>query len=491
MRKVFLSYCHRDDEPFGPKDQRWVETFEKALRETLGQRVGPNQVDLWRDKRRMDGATLFDREIELQLDESDLLVTVLSRHYLNSDYCRKEFRHFGEHKLGCGGLDVHRKSRILKVYRVALDPSDLHRFAELPELISEIDRSTGYHFFCTDENGGDRDALLDAHGMELVWQKADDLAKSIKEIIEIGGDPGQGAAPVPAQDPDRTVYLARTATDMRDVRDAVQRELEDRGYSVLPVGEPADDAETYAKAVRADLHRARMSIHLLAQRFGSTLEGSADSGVAMQAKLALEVEQRPFTTLFWSPPDLGAAEPAMQALVERIAELSIDPGRAEYVRAPLDQLKALTLNRLATPRPAPSRAATTPAYPSRSIYLVCDASDREDTRPLRDALKAEGFDVVRPALEGSADEMLAEHKTCLTTHDIVVIVWGKAREPWVRSKLRDLQQAPGWGRKNPFRARIVLVGPPDSPAKQDFDEPAGVVLLPAAESPAALLRLLQ
>lgn len=40
MPKVLLSYFHRDYLPFGPRDLRWVETFEKALRKTLGQRIG-------------------------------------------------------------------------------------------------------------------------------------------------------------------------------------------------------------------------------------------------------------------------------------------------------------------------------------------------------------------------------------------------------------------------------------------------------------------
>ena len=67
---VFLSYCHRDDEPYGPQNQRWVGEFENALRKSIGQRIGPDRVELWRDKRRLTGNEDFDAQIELQLERS-------------------------------------------------------------------------------------------------------------------------------------------------------------------------------------------------------------------------------------------------------------------------------------------------------------------------------------------------------------------------------------------------------------------------------------
>jgi hypothetical protein len=75
-QQVFLSYSHRDDEPYGPQQRRWVEEFERALRESIGQRVGPGRVDVWRDIRRLAGNELFDTQIEQQLNRSTIFVTV-------------------------------------------------------------------------------------------------------------------------------------------------------------------------------------------------------------------------------------------------------------------------------------------------------------------------------------------------------------------------------------------------------------------------------
>jgi hypothetical protein len=74
---------------------------------------------------------------------------------------------------------------------------------------------------------------------------------------------------------------------------------------------------------------------------------------------------------------------------------------------------------------------------------------------------------------------------------VVIVIWGGTREAWVRSKLREAQQAPGWGRNRPFGGKFVVVGPPESPAKLDFDVPPDVVIVRGAQSAQELERLLQ
>lgn len=485
LQQVFLSYSHRDDEPYGPLNRRWVEEFETALRSSIGQRIGPGRVEVWRDKRRLAGNELFDDQIEQQLDRSAIFVTVLSQHYLSSAYCRKELQAFGQRHLERGDLQVDHLSRIVKVYRRAIDRADLRRFVDLPALIPEVDGTTGYELYYVDDGGVDRDVLLDPAKAGLYWQRADDIALAIQRMLDSADDaPGASAATAPAAQP--VVYLARTASDMKDLREALQRELEDRGCRVLPDGEPPEEAQAYAAAVRSDLQQALLSVHLVGARYGSIPEGAEDSGVVLQADLAL-AQPGALRSILWSPAEVTAervTEPRQRAFIDRLEQAAFERDRAEFVRSSIEQLKSLLIDRLRPPAaaaPAPvttvEGAGTTAAT---AVYLVCDPVDRADSKPLKEALAALGFSVTRPSIEGTTDELLEENKANLLGCDVVVVVWGQTREAWVRGKLREAQQAPGWGRERPFRGKFVVVVPPDTPAKLDFDVPADVVVLRGA-----------
>ena len=490
-QQIFLSYCHRDDEPYGPQNRRWVEEFEKALRESIGQRIGPGRIELWRDKRRLAGNELFDEQIELQLDRSTIFVTVLSQHYLSSAYCRKEFQTFGQRHLSKGDLHVDHLSRIVKVYRRAIDRAELRRFVDLPELIPDVDMTVGYELFYKDDNGVDRDVLLDADKAGLYWQRADDIAHAIKRMLDAAPADALASAAVPAAP--KAVYLARTANDMKEEREALQRELVDRGYRVLPERELPEDAEGYTQAVQADLQLACLSVHLIGTRYGSIPDGAEKSGVVLQAELALAQRDTELQSILWSPSEITLptlAEERQREFVERLEQAAFERRRTEFVRSSVEQLKALLIDRLRSP-PPPAPAAAASQTTGRAIYLMCDGVDRADAKPLQAALTALGFVVTRPSMEGTVDELLEENKANLVSCDVVVVVWGQSREAWVRSKLREAQQAPGWGRERPFRGKFIVIAPPDSPAKLDFDIPPGVAVVQGAASMEEFERLLQ
>ena len=491
LQQIFLSYCHRDDEPYGPQSRRWVEEFEKALRESIGQRIGPGRVELWRDKRRLEGNELFDAQIEQQIDRSAVFVTVLSQHYLSSAYCRKEFQAFGQGRIARGDLHVDHLSRIVKVYRRAIDRADLRRFVHVPELIPEVDGTVGYELFYKDENGIDRDVLLDPDKSGLYWQRADDIAYAIKRMLDTV--PKDGAADTQPAAPPLAVYLARTSSDMKEGREALQRELEDRGYRVLPESELPEDAAGYTGAVQDCMAQACLTVHLIGSRYGSMPEGADKSGVVLQAELALAARDKPLRSILWSPPEItltSLTEARQRAFVEQLEQAAFERERAEFVRSSIEQLKSLVIDRLNAAERA-ATAGTASPEPGNSIYLVCDPVDRADAKPLQSALSQLGFVVVRPSLEGTPEELLDESKANLLGCDVVVVVWGHSREAWVRSKLREAQQAPGWGRERAFRGKFVVIAPPDSPAKLDFDAPPDVVVLQGPGSLEQLGQLLQ
>jgi hypothetical protein len=505
---VFLSYSHKDNVESGPKRMRWIETFEGALRESLDRRLGPDKVQLWLDKRGLLGSQAFDPEIRSQLGQAIAMVSVLSNFYIASDYCRFEFQFYGTDRVARNDLHVGTLSRILKVYRIPIERARLVQFATSPcectddapshlqdsqklsALGKEVDSNTGYHLYFKDELDRDSDILLDPDArLPMYWQHAEDIAVNIQALLPKSGeaagsrqtaDAGKGSAPAGGRLDGRetpVVFLARCAGDVLPYRDALQREFIDRGYVVLPSDEYPDDAAGFEAAVLDDLKRAQLSLHIVGSRFGSTPDGGGErSGVVIQADAALSQSPLSLSTLFWSPPQLdrdAIKDASQNRFLAKLDNLPMHALRAEYVRVPLEQLKTLVFERLE----GTWRRNAPPDAPSGGLYLVCDGVDREVARSLRAALVAHGMEVAMPSLEGTVQELLEENRAYMIECDALLVLWAGTREAWVRSKLRDAAQAPGWGKTRPYRAKIVVMAPPDSLAKRDFDPPAGTIIV--------------
>ncbi|HEY3102919.1 MAG TPA: hypothetical protein VGJ69_04970, partial [Pyrinomonadaceae bacterium] len=102
------------------------------------------------------------------------------------------------------------------------------------------------------------------------------------------------------------------------------------------------------------------------------------------------------------------------------------------------------------------------------VYLICDKQDYDAIGLLSDHLFDQGFEVTLPLFEGDEAEVREDHKESLLLCDAVVIFYGNSSEGWLRTKLRDLQKIPGYGRTKPMLAQAIYTGPPENPAKQRY-----------------------
>jgi hypothetical protein len=133
---VFLSYCHKDDET-DPSGRRWVSKFESDLRTLLEQNSG-RTVKIWRDQK-LNAADRFDGEIHAQLIRSAMLLPIITRNYLNSEYCGKEWREFLSR-----ASDLGNTTRMVKVAKT---------FVPLEDYPPEFRETNQHSFFVQELNG--------------------------------------------------------------------------------------------------------------------------------------------------------------------------------------------------------------------------------------------------------------------------------------------------------------------------------------------------
>ena len=501
-----ISYAHIDDlSPFG-EEKGWIDLLHERLSVLLAQALG-YEPRIWRDGHRLQGNDELSGAIGAGVTRSLLLVPVISPRYVQSDWCNREMKafHAAQAQTTMPGSPAFR-SRVFKVVKTPL-PEHLREGEPV-----QIRNLIGYQFYGEDESSGVLTEFSPAPNDKQYWRTLHRLVSDLKQtLIELKHRPSAppsptttapapvapphatpiptGATPahvttLPVQGagvaaPSKFVYLAETTGDLAREREDVRDELRQRGYGVLPEQRlPLDERRQIEEAIRADLARCALSVHMVGPRYGSTPEDDPASVVQIQEQLAAErgAADATFQRLLWAPPGLGTpaleVTDARQQAFVRTLQAGLTAG-AELLQTTVEDLKTRAVEKLAALAKAQEAKAAAAAGPQRKklkqVYLICENSDRQFVRPIKQYLFKENFEVIT-WLEGEAGaERLAEyHRKNLRECDAALIYFGSGDEPWVRKNLEDLEKAYGYGREDDWTASAVFVGQPPNEQKEDF-----------------------
>lgn len=132
---VFVSYTHADNQ-LDQNRWNWVTRFTRDLHARL-EVVSGHSVAIWRDEQKLGAADPFHASIGQAIENTAILLVVLSPTYFNSGECLKEREAFYRAIAARGRVTAGGKARVLKVakFEVPLEayPADLktlleHRF---------------------------------------------------------------------------------------------------------------------------------------------------------------------------------------------------------------------------------------------------------------------------------------------------------------------------------------------------------------------------
>jgi hypothetical protein len=484
---AFISYAHLDNVELVEGRKGWVANLHRALEVRVGQLLG-KPPHIWRDPK-LSGNDLFADTLIERLKRVAILVTVVSPRYLKSEWTLRELTEFWHAAEQHGGIQVRNKARVFKVLKT---PVPLERTpAELRTLI-------GYEFFRTDPETGKIRELDEVFGPDAqrdFWIRLDDLAHDICELLEVleaSDEPDIAPAvtmpPVAAASPapwqaiaadaaaarGSAVYLAETTSDLKEQRETLRRDLVQHGHPVLPDQMLPLVAEEAEAAIRKDLARCRMSIHLIGRKYGLVPEGGRRSVVEIQHELATERAQHGgLSRLLWIPQSLTTDD---ERQTDFLARVRMDPritGGADLLETFFEDLRGTVQEWLDRDRaPAPSAPLRTGSvvhpHAARRVYLIADQRDADSITPWADGLFEQDLEPLHPIFEGDEAEIRQDHEENLSTCDGVLIFYGAGNELWVRRKLREVQKAAGYGRtKPPAAVGICLIGPRTT-AKERF-----------------------
>lgn len=254
----------------------------------------------------------------------------------------------------------------------------------------------------------------------------------------------------------------------------------------MPAGDPPLDATAVRESVVAALREAKVAIHLIGALYGFVPEGEERSVIELQSDEAFyQASNSAAARVFWFAPNLQTQYPRLRGLVDRMQKQSPQGGRVDLLaNQTIEDLKTLVLDR---PNPAPKPAPVAMKAAS-AVYLMCDQLDRANVSPIEDFLFAQSLEVRLPLFDGDSEQIRHDHYETLKQCDGVLIFWGKAKEGWLRTILRDLNKVFGLGCTGAYKAASLYLAELPDINKESFRTREVSIIRPGHEFEPDVLR---
>ena len=440
---AFISYAHLDNVGLSEGHKGWVANLRRALEVRVAQLLGKRSRIWWDPK--LQGNDVLRRHTDEQLQRVARWCPSISPRYDQVGMVPERADGVLQGRAEQGGVRLEDKSRIFKVLKTPV-PLELHP----PELQPLL----GYEFFKVDPSTGRFRELDEIFGPEAekdFWLKLDDLAHDMCGLLEMLDNPQPTAGA-----PDDAVYLAETTSDLREQREAIKRDLQQHGHTVLPTRALPPSASEVTAAMREDLAHCRMSIHMIGRTYSLVPEGADASLLEIQNGLAIErARHGRFTRLVWIPSGLQVDDQRQRKVIDDIRmDQRIEKG-ADLLETTLEDLHTVVGSLLLRdPKPL-ERPAVTPTTTGTSpqVYLMHDSRDADVVTPWVDFLFKD-FEVIHPIFTGDEAEMREYHEENLRTCDGALIFYGAGqRSAGCGASCANCRRAPGYGRTKPHAAR--------------------------------------
>jgi hypothetical protein len=437
---VLIVFADRDNEA-NKAELGWVSQFKKFLELMLTQVLGEKPNVMLKGE--------HDSLTSPKLDNAGVLVTVLSKDFIQSGPCLDHVESFYK------AIESSSKNRN-RVFKIFKTPLSLQ---EQPPRLREL---LGYEMYQVDPDSGEIKDYSDYFSTEAerqYWMKIVDLAYDIYDTLLHLKDEAV-KSDVKNIYKRKTIYLAETGHDLSVQRNIIKRELQRHGYVVLPNQTLPGNLTDVDRLVRKDLDESNLSIHLIGSAYGEIPQGSDRSIVDLQNKFAAEKSTRAkerheeFSRLIWISPSLSNASERQKSFIENIKrDIEAQEG-AEILQTPLEDFKNIMREELVG---VGEKKAIVDI--GRSIYLMHDRVDHKEVIPIIELIEKSGFKVLIPEFEGELLELRKKHIDNLRNFDAAIIYKGKVNEQWVRMKALDLLKAPGFGRKKPIIGKAIVTAP--------------------------------
>ena len=431
---IFISYAHVDNQPDPGKNEGWVSTLIKVVRNRLSQKLGRSDAySLWMDPQLSRHCSITP-EIINALQKSATMLVILSPGYLESEWCLREKNAFLSKV----------QDRVRSGSRTFIVEIDKLERAQRP---SEFGDLLGYRFWVADGEGATPRTFgipdLDQSYYNKVNELCNDLAKELQQLKKTAANQPSTVSPI--QDAKPTVFLAEVTDDLESQRDDVKAYFDQAGLRVLPETWYPRELASFQQAMDKDISQCKRFVQLLSELPGKRVPGSSHTYVRLQyerAKMAgVPISQ-------WRSPELkmdSVKDSAHQSFLNEETVMAV--GMEEFKREVSQRIFQKPLE----PRQKPENTL---------VFVNAEAADSPLAKSVRDVFHREGMGSVLPLWNGNPEDVRKELEKNLLDCDALLILYGNSPVTWVHDQLRYWRKV-SWKREQPIRVLAVCEGPPE------------------------------
>jgi hypothetical protein len=323
------------------------------------------------------------------------------------------------------------------------------KIAELPE---KLKKKTAYTFYDIDpETSLERkyEAFGEYSVPKLYWTKILDLAYDLKNEFDLTKSPEKN----------KIIFLADVTPDQYENRDSIKSELIHRGYKVFPDYLLQGNYKELTEEITQILNSAILSIHIVGSHYGEIIPEFDTSLVEMQCRLSAkqirinaEKKQGSLQRLVWIQPGIKPSEERQRRFITSL-RIEDKDAFSEILQTPLEELKAVLrekLDELNKPE------VTDYSKTNLSVYLIHEPKDNERLHEIVQFFEKQEIHPFAIDFTKKTDNMVALHYDFLTQTSSVIICDFNSNQQWIKSKLKDLIKAPGFGRIQPFNVKAIF-----------------------------------
>ena len=470
---VFISFAHLDNSP--QSGVQWVTELHANLFRTLSTHSGSKEVEIWRDEERLAGNIPITETIERAVRRSAVFVCVVSRSFVESDWCPEELDQFCTQNNEHFDIKVNGKHRVIKVFPAGIESLgrndldlDLRGFQFYEE---KPDRGLRKSFWPKKPDSED----------QRYWVELDRLTSAIGILLSEMRKTAIARQPVVAETPDSdeegdlevfdsvaqpsradavaTIYLADVTDDLYRDRMKLETALRQKSVRVLPERSLPRLQTDLEPLVRDALEESQLSIHMLSEPYGRPLEDNEKlSAPHLQYDLAREIAQNgQLERIVWVPPDVTheKIEAPQKILLETIRNATSDDIHFDFQEGDitLKNLKRAVLQRISEPKAPPPDARKCTIF----VTGKTDDLDHPTTQEMMTWLKGQ-----HTVLKSDQEDI--NHRALVLCEGLM-IVYGK-EENKVDAEVRAIQAVKHTEsrKRNPLTAAVF-----DAPPKEKAD----------------------